>query len=128
MKVTIEANGNKFDFRMTRPDKIAIDSLCRIVRAQAPDRKVAAKPKKQKPKAWRVILDDVGPSKINVIKAVRELIPDSNGSGLGLKEAKDMVETPQALMVARTDAKHAKILKEAFGKVGATLRLESLKK
>lgn len=128
MKISIEANGNKFDFRLTRPDKTAIDSVCRIVRAQSPDRKVAAKPKKQKPKAWRVILDDVGPSKINVIKAVRELIPDSNGSGLGLKEAKDMVETPHALMIARTDVTHAKVLKEAFGKVGATLRLEGLNK
>jgi large subunit ribosomal protein L7/L12 len=33
-----------------------------------------------------VILADAGPSKINVIKAVREI------TGLGLKEAKDLVE------------------------------------
>ncbi|GMV18639.1 MAG: 50S ribosomal protein L7/L12 [Polyangiaceae bacterium] len=39
-----------------------------------------------------VILADAGPSKINVIKIVREL------TGLGLKEAKDLVEgAPKAL-------------------------------
>ncbi len=35
---------------------------------------------------FTVTLTDVGPNKINVIKAVREL------TGLGLKEAKDLVE------------------------------------
>ena len=39
-----------------------------------------------------VVLADVGSSKINVIKAVREI------TGLGLKEAKDMVESaPKAI-------------------------------
>ncbi len=39
-----------------------------------------------------IILADAGPSKINVIKIVREL------TGLGLKEAKDLVEgAPKAL-------------------------------
>ncbi len=39
-----------------------------------------------------VVLADAGPSKINVIKIVREL------TGLGLKEAKDLVEgAPKAL-------------------------------
>ena len=36
---------------------------------------------------FTVILKEIGPNKINVIKAVRELVP-----GLGLKEAKDLVE------------------------------------
>ncbi|MCL2434212.1 MAG: 50S ribosomal protein L7/L12, partial [Clostridia bacterium] len=35
---------------------------------------------------FNVILKDVGPNKINVIKAVREL------TALGLKEAKDLVD------------------------------------
>src|SRR5262245_37973630 len=36
---------------------------------------------------FNVILDDVGPKKINVIKAVRQV------TSLGLKEAKDLVES-----------------------------------
>jgi large subunit ribosomal protein L7/L12 len=35
-----------------------------------------------------IILKEIGPNKINVIKAVREIV-----SGLGLKEAKDLVES-----------------------------------
>ena len=45
----------------------------------------AAAPAEEKSE-FDVILADAGPSKINVIKAVREI------TGLGLKEAKDLVE------------------------------------
>lgn len=41
---------------------------------------------KEEQSEFDVILADAGPSKINVIKAVREI------TGLGLKEAKDLVE------------------------------------
>ena len=37
---------------------------------------------------FTVTLKDIGPNKIEVIKAVRELVP-----GLGLKEAKELVES-----------------------------------
>ena len=89
MKISVEANGNKFEFRMTRPDKVATDALCRIIRAQAPDKTVAKKgtAKKATPKRrakkythWDIHLAVLGPSKINVIKAIRTL------TGLGLKE------------------------------------------
>lgn len=59
-----------------------------------------------------VILSDVGANKINVIKAVREL------TGLGLKEAKDLVETPSAKVkegVSKADADKIKAALEAAG-------------
>lgn len=126
MKISIEANGNKFDFRMTRPDKTAIDSLCRIIRAQAPDRKVAAKPtkraaKKRKYTHWDVYLANLGPSKINVIKAIRVI------TGLGLKEAKDMSETPNAKLAKGADEHQVKVWRDALEKeCGATLRLKGI--
>ena len=40
---------------------------------------------------FTVTLQDIGPNKIEVIKAVRELVP-----GLGLKEAKELVESAPA--------------------------------
>jgi large subunit ribosomal protein L7/L12 len=62
-----------------------------------------------------VILADAGPKKINVIKAVREI------TGLGLKEAKDLVEgAPKALKegVSKEDAAELqKKLEEAGAKV-----------
>jgi large subunit ribosomal protein L7/L12 len=62
-----------------------------------------------------VVLTDVGPNKIQVIKAVREL------TSLGLKEAKDVVDSaPKAVKegVAKDEADAAKAkLEEAGAKV-----------
>lgn len=41
---------------------------------------------------FNVVLKEVGPNKINVIKIVRE------ETGLGLKEAKDLVESPKPVI------------------------------
>ncbi|NMB23770.1 MAG: 50S ribosomal protein L7/L12 [Corynebacterium sp.] len=63
-----------------------------------------------------VVLEDAGAKKIGVIKAVRELV-----SGLGLKEAKELVEgAPKAIIEAanKEDAEAAKAkLEEAGAKV-----------
>ena len=63
-----------------------------------------------------VVLTDAGAKKIGVIKAVREIV-----SGLGLKEAKEMVEgAPKAILegASKDDAEAAKTkLEEAGAKV-----------
>ncbi|HJD79407.1 LSU ribosomal protein L12P [Corynebacterium pollutisoli] len=63
-----------------------------------------------------VVLEDAGAKKIGVIKAVRELV-----SGLGLKEAKELVEgAPKAILEGanKEDAEAAKTkLEEAGAKV-----------
>lgn len=63
-----------------------------------------------------VVLEDAGAKKIGVIKVVREIV-----SGLGLKEAKELVESaPKALLegVSKDDAEAAKTkLEEAGAKV-----------
>jgi large subunit ribosomal protein L7/L12 len=64
---------------------------------------------------FTVMLTGIGENKVNVIKAVREL------TGLGLKEAKDLVDgAPKAVKeaVSKADAEAAKKkLEEAGGKV-----------
>jgi large subunit ribosomal protein L7/L12 len=60
-----------------------------------------------------VILEGAGDKKIGVIKVVREIV-----SGLGLKEAKDLVDSaPKALLekVAKDAAEEAKAKLEAAG-------------
>ncbi len=60
-----------------------------------------------------VILEDAGAKKIGVIKAVRELV-----SGLGLKEAKELVEgAPKAILegASKEDAEAAKAKLEEAG-------------
>ena len=65
---------------------------------------------------FNVILSDVGPKKINVIKAVRQV------TSLGLKEAKDLVEGAPATVleaVSKDRANEAKGVLEAEGAVVA---------
>lgn len=63
---------------------------------------------------FNVILSSIGDKKVNVIKAVREL------TGLGLKEAKDLVESaPKAVKeaVSKADADAAKAKLEEAGAI-----------
>jgi large subunit ribosomal protein L7/L12 len=73
----------------------------------------AAAPAEEKTE-FTVVLKSFGDKKINVIKAVRELLP-----GLGLKEAKDMVEGAPSTVkegISKDEAENlVKKLKEAGG-------------
>ncbi len=65
-----------------------------------------------------VILTAIGEKKINVIKAVREV------TSLGLKEAKDLVESaPKAVKEAVTKAE-AEEVKAKFEAAGATMEIK----
>ena len=64
-----------------------------------------------------VVLAEVGAEKIKVIKAVRE------ATGLGLKEAKDLVDGAPAAIKENVDAAEANALKEALEAVGAEVEL-----
>jgi len=71
----------------------------------------AAPPEEEKTE-FDVILSEIGPNKIQVIKVVREL------TQLGLKEAKDLVESaPKAVKqgVSKQEAETAKAKLEATG-------------
>ncbi|MGI5127346.1 50S ribosomal protein L7/L12 [Pseudonocardia sp. CA-107938] len=76
----------------------------------------AAAPAEEEKDEFNVVLDAAGDKKIQVIKVVRELV-----SGLGLKEAKDLVESaPKPILegVAKEAADAAKAkLEEAGAKV-----------
>ncbi len=72
---------------------------------------VAAEPEEEQTE-FNVILADVGPKKINVIKAVRAI------TDLGLKEAKDLVESAPATVleaVSKEAAADARTKLEAEG-------------
>jgi len=78
----------------------------------------AEAPAEEEKTEWTVHLKDIGPNKINVIKAVREV------TTLGLKEAKDLVESAPTNVkegISKTDAEEAtKKLQDA----GATVELQ----
>ena len=61
------------------------------------------------------ILTDVGPNKILVIKAVREL------TGLGLKEAKDLVDAAPKGVREGVTKEEAEAVKDKLAEAGATV-------
>jgi large subunit ribosomal protein L7/L12 len=95
-------------------EKFGVSAAAAAVAVAAPAAGAAA-PAAEEQTEFNVILAEVGPNKVNVIKAVREL------TGLGLKEAKDLVDgapkpVKEAVNKAEADAAKKK-LEEAGAKV-----------
>ena len=65
-----------------------------------------------------VMLTAIGDKKINVIKAVREV------TSLGLKEAKDLVESAPAAVKEGVAKDEAEEIKKKFEEAGATVELK----
>jgi large subunit ribosomal protein L7/L12 len=65
-----------------------------------------------------VILKDIGPEKIKVIKVVREQ------TGLGLKEAKEVVDNAPKAVKEGISKEEAEALVAAFKEVGATCEIK----
>ncbi len=65
-----------------------------------------------------VILTSFGDKKINVIKAVREV------TSLGLKEAKDLVESAPKAVKEGVSKEEAEEVKKKFEEVGATVEVK----
>jgi large subunit ribosomal protein L7/L12 len=85
------------------------------VAAAAPGAGAAAAEEKT---AFDVILAAAGAQKINVIKVVREL------TGLGLKEAKDLVEGAPKAVKTGVAKEEAETMKKKLTDVGATIEVK----
>ena len=66
-----------------------------------------------------VVLEDAGAKKIGVIKVVREIV-----SGLGLKEAKELVESAPKAVLEGANKEAAEKAKETLEGAGATVTLK----
>lgn len=91
-------------------DKFGVSAAAAAVAVAGPA--AAATPAAEEKTEFDVVLAEIGSNKIAVIKAVREI------TGLGLKEAKDLVEgAPKAVKegVAKADAEELKKKLEAAG-------------
>ena len=64
------------------------------------------------------ILKDAGSEKIKVIKVIREL------TGLGLKEAKDFVESAPKTIKEAASKEECEKIKEKLAEVGATVEIK----
>ena len=84
------------------------------IAAPAAAEAAAAAPVVEEKTEFDVILQDVGPNKIQVIKVVREL------TSLGLKEAKDLVEAAPKPVKEAIAKEEAEAAKAKLAEVGAT--------
>lgn len=66
-----------------------------------------------------VVLADAGAEKIKVIKVVREVV-----SGLGLKEAKEIVESAPKTLKEAVSKEEAEQIKAKFAEVGAKVEIK----
>jgi len=76
-----------------------------------------APPAEEEQTEWTVILKEIGSNKINVIKAVREV------TTLGLKEAKDLVESAPASVKEGISKADAEAIVKKLQEAGATAEL-----
>jgi large subunit ribosomal protein L7/L12 len=77
----------------------------------------AAAPAEEKTE-FTVTLTEIGANKINVIKVVREI------TALGLKEAKDLVESAPKAVKEAIPKDEAEAIKKKFEGVGATVEIK----
>ncbi len=77
----------------------------------------AAAAEEEEQSEFNVTLKEIGPKKINVIKAVREV------TTLGLKEAKDLVESAPTMVKEAISKEEADSLKEKLEGAGAVVEI-----
>src|SRR5262245_40658911 len=73
----------------------------------------------EEPTEFNTILADVGSEKIKVIKVVREI------TGLGLKEAKDLVDGAPKPLKESVSKEEAETIKKKFEEVGAKVEIKA---
>ena len=96
-------------------DKFGVSAAAAAVVAAAPGAAAAAAEEKTE---FNVVLKEAGANKIAVIKVVRE------ATGLGLKEAKDLVDGAPKTVKENVAKEDAEKLKAALAEAGATVELQ----
>lgn len=95
--------------------EFGVSAAAPVAVAAAPAAGAAAAAPVEEKTEFTVILKEIGPNKINVIKAVREL------TGLGLKESKDLVESAPKPVKEKVGKDDANAAKEKLVAAGATV-------
>lgn len=78
----------------------------------------AAAPAAQEKDSFTVVLKNAGATKLQVIKVVKEI------TGLGLKESKDLVDTPGKNIKENVSKSEAEAIKKSLVEAGAEVELK----
>ena len=97
-------------------EKFGVSAAAPVAAAGAAAPAAAAEEEKTE---FDVVLKDVGSEKIKVIKVVREVV-----AGLGLKEAKELVDGAPKTLKEGVSMEAAEEIKKKFADVGATVEIK----
>ncbi len=99
-------------------EEFGVSAAAPMAVAAAPVAGAAAAPVEEEKTEFTVVLKDVGAEKIKVIKVVREI------TGLGLKEAKDLVDGAPKPVKENVAKEEATAIEAKFKEVGATVEIK----
>ena len=100
-------------------EEFGVSAAAPVAVAAAPAAGAAAAPAAEEKTEFDVILKEAGAEKIKVIKVVREVV-----SGLGLKEAKEIVDGAPKTLKEGVSKDEAEKIKAKFAEVGATVEIK----
>lgn len=108
------------DLNKAIEEEFGITAAAPMMMAAGPAAATAADaPPEEEKTEFNVVLKSFGDNKINVIKAIREVV-----SGLGLKEAKDLVEAAPTKVKEGINKEEAESIKAKLTEAGATVDVE----
>jgi large subunit ribosomal protein L7/L12 len=99
-------------------DRFGVSAAAPVAVAAAGPAAAAAAPVEEEKTEFDVVLKEVGPEKIKVIKVVREL------TGLGLKEAKDVVDGAPSTVKEAAPKEEAESMIAKLKEVGAVAEMK----
>ena len=99
-------------------EKFGVSAAAPVAVAAGPVAAAPAEAAEEKTE-FDVVLKDAGAEKIKVIKVVREVV-----SGLGLKEAKDLVDGAPKTIKEGVSKEEAESIKAKFEEVGAVIEIK----
>jgi large subunit ribosomal protein L7/L12 len=98
-------------------DKWGVSAAAPVAMAMTPAGAGAAAEAVEEKTEFTVVIKDLGPKKIDVIKAIRQI------TNLGLKEAKDLAETPNAKVLEAAGKEAAMDAKGKLDAAGAKVEV-----
>lgn len=99
-------------------EKFGVSAAAPMAMAAMPAAAAEAAPVEEEKTEFDVVLTEIGPNKIPVIKEVRAI------TGLGLKEAKEAVENVPTTLKEAISKAEAEEIKKKFDEQGATIEIK----
>ena len=99
-------------------DEFGVTAAAPVAVAAAPAGEAAAAPAEEEKTEFEVHIREIGPNKINVIKAVREV------TSLGLREAKELVESAPVAVKESVPRDEADSVKGKLEEAGAVVEVK----